>query len=357
LCRPKNGEEISVADMMASATPSRQAKSARIIRGEILVAIPEGPYDGEICANIAKPLLLNPKVTKLLNRSDPLAPKRDNKKTRKTSVRKHSAPLIETVFEESCSFDDRSTTAASTTGRREHEIGVLEEYATVQKALQNAAEAAATSNAEIVSDDNISALFPIQGLSANMWKSNMTNLQSRSQLQRSTSIGDSASSVISHDNSFVGGIPFDSSMTGNNMDDSLSLCSSCCTDSQYRLKRLRRRRIHRPLSNTRKWNTSYQFMLTSAFVLIVMVLRYVMVSSGKENESAATPEIVSSGFSGVMEMAQVVLAFYIFCKWQNFLNGQEDPMNHPIYQVMRKSLKYFESYVTLRNNDREYSKE
>jgi len=354
LCRPKNGEEISV-DMMASASPSEETTSARITRGEILVAIPTGPYDSLICAKIAKPLLLNPRVTKLLNRSDPLAPKRDKKKTRKSSsVRKHLAPFIETVPEESCSFDDEST-GASTTGKREREIAASKERDMVQKALQNAAEAAATSNAEIICDHNNSTpSFPVQDISTDMWKSNMNHLRSRSMLRRGTSTGDSSSTIISQE-SFDSGVPFDTSVVSTTMDDSLSLSASCCTDNQYGLKRIPRRRTRRPRSATKKRYTSFQFLMTSAFVLAIMIVRYIMVSSGqhKESTSVSSRETVSSSFSSVLEMAQVVFAFYLFCKWQKFLKGEEDPMKHPVCRIIKKGWKRIRLYAAYKEYDRE----
>jgi len=74
LCRPKDEGQMSIMtdlDMMASGTV--EGGSANIYRGEILCAIPDG-YSGEQCAKMARPILENQEFSKLMARSDPLAP-------------------------------------------------------------------------------------------------------------------------------------------------------------------------------------------------------------------------------------------------------------------------------------------
>ena len=93
MCR-LDGQALDV-DMMASAASSTSTtgghvECARIIRGEVLVAIPRG-YSAKFCSQIAKPILSNPKVTKLMKKSDPLAPSK-NKKKKKRSSRSSSSP-------------------------------------------------------------------------------------------------------------------------------------------------------------------------------------------------------------------------------------------------------------------------
>jgi putative lipoic acid-binding regulatory protein len=97
LCRPKgNGHHIDL-DMLASGSNGNK-ECAKIIRGEILVAIPTG-YSGPICAKLAEPLLTHPKVQKLLKRSDPLAPKKKKKK-RHSSSRRYKSITVDGVNED-----------------------------------------------------------------------------------------------------------------------------------------------------------------------------------------------------------------------------------------------------------------
>jgi hypothetical protein len=94
LCRPKgNGDRIDL-DMLASGSNGR-TECAKIIRGEILVAIPTG-CSGPMCAKLAQPLLTNPKVQKLLMRSDPLAP---GKKKHRSSSRRYKSITVDGVNE------------------------------------------------------------------------------------------------------------------------------------------------------------------------------------------------------------------------------------------------------------------
>lgn len=75
LCRPNSeGSAASIlTDLDLMASGAVDGGSANIYRGEILVAIPEG-YSGEQCQRYAKPILANQEFSKLLARSDPLAP-------------------------------------------------------------------------------------------------------------------------------------------------------------------------------------------------------------------------------------------------------------------------------------------
>jgi hypothetical protein len=86
LCRPKDGIEMTDMQLMASGSHSKMS-CARIMRGEILVAISSG-YTGEQCAKFAIPILNNQHILKLLTRSDPLAASRKHKKRR--SIRRSS---------------------------------------------------------------------------------------------------------------------------------------------------------------------------------------------------------------------------------------------------------------------------
>ena len=108
LCRPKDGIEITDMALMASGSHCKM-NCARIILGEILVAIPAG-FSGEKCAKLAVPILKNQRIQTLLKRSDPLGMKRKHKKSSRRSSRNsssrrrsgsHSSSRVETVKEES----------------------------------------------------------------------------------------------------------------------------------------------------------------------------------------------------------------------------------------------------------------
>lgn len=90
LCRPKGEEELLDKHLLASqptlAGASGDTNSANITLGEILVAIPQG-YTGPDVAALSKQILDNPKIVKLLKRSDPLAPK----KRRSSRSHRHSS--------------------------------------------------------------------------------------------------------------------------------------------------------------------------------------------------------------------------------------------------------------------------
>lgn len=69
LCRPKDGIEMTAQHVPAGKVPG----GWRIIRGEILIAIPNG-FSGKECMKMGEQILLNPKLVKLLQRRNPLAP-------------------------------------------------------------------------------------------------------------------------------------------------------------------------------------------------------------------------------------------------------------------------------------------
>jgi hypothetical protein len=90
LCRPKGAQELLDKNLLASkptlAGASGDTKSADITMGEILVAIPQG-YSGQDVAALSKQILDNPKIVKLLKRSDPLT----RKKRRSSRSHRHSS--------------------------------------------------------------------------------------------------------------------------------------------------------------------------------------------------------------------------------------------------------------------------
>lgn len=141
LCRPKTEEEIVDHELLASEHRGKSGvESAKITLGEILVAIPDG-YNGADVAVLAKQILSNPKIVKLLKRSDPLAPKRSRRSSkrghRKSSRRSRSKEHVE-VMEK---FDEEDEI------KQDHEKKEQERRMT--EAMKHAAQEAAASNAEI----------------------------------------------------------------------------------------------------------------------------------------------------------------------------------------------------------------
>ncbi|KAI2508879.1 hypothetical protein MHU86_5489 [Fragilaria crotonensis] len=152
MCR-LDGQTLDVDMMASAASPTSQHVScAKIIRGEVLVAIPKG-YTAKFCSQIAKPILLNPKVTKLMKKSDPLAPSK--KKKKKRSSKSSSSPKskyksIEVKSEAAAltsPYAARSTSALHQTPDQ-HERRLL-------KALQRGASEAESTNAEIYSSSSV----------------------------------------------------------------------------------------------------------------------------------------------------------------------------------------------------------
>jgi hypothetical protein len=141
LCRPKTQEEIVDHELLASEPRSNTGvESAKITLGEILVAIPDG-YSGTDVAVLAKQILSNPKIVKLLKRSDPLAPKRSRRSSKrgqkKSSRRSRSKEHVE-VMEK---FDEEDEI--------QQEQEKKESERRMREAMEHAAQKAAASNAEI----------------------------------------------------------------------------------------------------------------------------------------------------------------------------------------------------------------
>lgn len=143
LCRPKTEEEIVDHELLASEPRTNiGVNSAKITLGEILVAIPEG-YSGADVAVLAKQILSNPKIVKLLKRSDPLAPKKSRRSSRrgmrKGARRSRSKEHVE-VMEK---FDEEDEI------KQEQEKKEKEEEQRMKEAIEHAAQEAAASNAQI----------------------------------------------------------------------------------------------------------------------------------------------------------------------------------------------------------------
>lgn len=141
LCRPKTEEEIVDHELLASEPlrANTSVASAKITLGEILVAIPV-EYNGADVAVLAKQILSNPKIVKLLKRSDPLAPKKRRRSSRrlgKGARRSRSKEHVE-VMEK---FDEEDEI------KQEEEKKDSEQK--MREAMEHAAQEAAVSNALI----------------------------------------------------------------------------------------------------------------------------------------------------------------------------------------------------------------
>eukprot|EP00547_Thalassionema_nitzschioides_P002128 CAMPEP_0194212926 /NCGR_PEP_ID=MMETSP0156-20130528/13104_1 /TAXON_ID=33649 /ORGANISM="Thalassionema nitzschioides, Strain L26-B" /LENGTH=651 /DNA_ID=CAMNT_0038940833 /DNA_START=196 /DNA_END=2151 /DNA_ORIENTATION=+ len=342
LCRPDSGEELRVDMMLNSVTgDSNGTQKSRI---EIFVAIPEGGYNGIFCAKIARPILANSRVAKLLSRSDPLVPDRNSSRQhskrhrKKISSKKISALSIDTVHEEECSTINDESTASTLDSlqkkeqrRRERDI-YRREQDKVRKAIQHAAEKAASSNAGIKESDLSASSIPLlEDSSREIWKTTM-NLRSRSTLRRGPSVGDS-SSILSCDQSMESSI-VDNSIASMSMDGSLSLTASC-SESLHGFKRIPRRRTRR--RHAKKQRNSHLTRMAPV-ILVAMVTRYVMVTSGQQGSvnGNAVDEIF-----GFQDATICAFLFYIFCKMQLYLQGDENPMNHPVYRLLNMGWNSF----------------
>jgi hypothetical protein len=139
LCRPNSEsqeeEEISDLDLLVQ-NHDNMKNSAQIVRGEILVAIPLN-YTAKKVASLSQQILVNPRIRRLLESSDPMAKakKKSNRKERHrkshhgSSSRRHAEALNRHAA--MLAEDDNGTML-------------------VQIAMQKAASAAAAANAAIL---------------------------------------------------------------------------------------------------------------------------------------------------------------------------------------------------------------
>jgi hypothetical protein len=170
LCRPKTKEEILNMELLASESHSGVI-SANITLGEILVAIPEG-YTGSDVSVLAKQILSNPKIVKLLKRADPLAPKRSSRSSKRHRSSRHNRSKEHVEVMEK--FDE------------EDEIR-QEQERKMKEAMAHAAQEAAAANALITGGGSISV-----GLTRAMSIASLEEKSVESSLQES--IDDSFSS-------------------------------------------------------------------------------------------------------------------------------------------------------------------
>mmetsp|Transcript_9146 Transcript_9146/g.19812 ORF Transcript_9146/g.19812 Transcript_9146/m.19812 type:complete len:595 (-) Transcript_9146:96-1880(-) len=139
LCRPKTEEEIVDHELLASAPRANTGvESAKITLGEILVAVPDG-YSAPDVAVLAKQILSNPKIVKLLKRSDPLAPKRSRRSSRRGNSQRRSRSKEHVDVMEKFDEEDEM--------KQEQEMKEQEQR--MKKAMEHAAQEAAAANAQI----------------------------------------------------------------------------------------------------------------------------------------------------------------------------------------------------------------
>ena len=140
----------STTSSSSSSKKSKKKTTAAVCTGEILVAIPKDYSVAEV-SRFSHAILTNRRFTKLLRRSNPLAPKaprtkesKSHKKDRKSSSKKSSsrdAVQILEKHEEHGSFDESNSN---------HQGEDEDPHGSMQKAMEKAATAAAQANASIL---------------------------------------------------------------------------------------------------------------------------------------------------------------------------------------------------------------
>ena len=165
LCRPKEDDqslsELSLlASMPTTASKSNNNKNcANICTGEILVAIPQDYTVPEV-TKFSQAILTNRRFTKLLRRSNPLAPREHSKKKeRKSSSRRHKSTSTSSRKKNSLArsrdavhiLEKHDETAEELLNASNHIAanGGVNQEQMMQRALEKAADAAAQANANI----------------------------------------------------------------------------------------------------------------------------------------------------------------------------------------------------------------
>jgi hypothetical protein len=324
LCRPKDGKPIDI-DVMASSKSGDNKECARIVKGELLVAIPNG-YSGSLCARISTPILSNPKVRKLLERSDPLAPKRKKKRSSRRTIE------IEKIIEESESvgtapglaraYDEALRHQQATNLSKGDELLRQKERHSVRKALQSAAIEAASTNAQVDTDlssiDDGSASSAVD-IPVEMWK---TPMSLKSQYTRSDSIG--GSSIESTDCSNT---RCSKSVTSASTSDTYGSLDAEFLDSLKRMPR----KAPRPRRHVRRQHRK-KLIRNMVLVLGAMLLRYIMVRYQQGGAALSTfnsnvaNNFYTIGFDdkfGFWGMIQVGVTLMALAKLQQvYLKGQ-----------------------------------
>jgi hypothetical protein len=276
LCRPKTQEEIVDRELLASET-HLGIRSAKITLGEILVAIPDG-YTGADVAVLAKQILANPKIVKLLKRADPLAPKRSRRSRRhRTSRRSRSKEHVE-VMEK---FDE------------EDEIK-QEQERRMKEAMEHAAQEAAAANAQIPGGGSSGATSGgIGKFTRSMSIGSVEDKSIESSLQES--LDDSYSSWSKS---------FDA-----------SFASSVCSGVSKRQMRRRERQVRRSRIVKR----------AAAMAFVIMLALYFLDPRGYGGVDKQKNELVTEspmGLTGVFQCLFLLLALY---KIERFIRTSTNP--------------------------------
>jgi hypothetical protein len=271
LARPKTKEEIMDKELLASESHTGVV-SANITLGEILVAIPEG-YTGADVAVLAKQILANPKIVKLLKRADPLAPKKSRRSSKKHrgSRRSRSKEHVE-VMEK---FDE------------EDEIK-LEQERKMKEAMAHAAQEAAAANAQIPGGGS----KPVS-LSRAMSITSLEDKSVESSLQES--LDDSFSSWSKS---------FDA-----------SFASSVCSGVSKRQMRRRERHVRR----------SRILKRAAMMAFIIMLALYFLDPRGYSRPDKEKNDLITEspmGMTGVFQCLFLLLTLY---KIERFIRSSNNP--------------------------------
>jgi len=282
LCRPKTEEEIVDHELLASEPRGNTGvESAKITLGEILVAIPEG-YDGTDVAVLAKQILSNPKIVKLLKRSDPLAPKRSRRSgrrgSRKSSHRSRSKEHVE-VMEK---FDEEDEI------KQEHDK--KEQERKMREAMEHAAQEAAASNAQIPGNANTNMI--------NMDDGKITLSSSVVSIDSSNGEEKSVESTLQES--------LDDSYSSWSKSFDASFASSVCSGVSKRSVRRRDRHSRRMRIIQRSIVTGFVIMLAMYFL---DPRGYQRSDQEKLQDQAATTEN-PMGLTGILQCLFLLLSLY-----------------------------------------------
>ena len=143
LCRSSSDdpEEREIADLdLLVQNHDNMKNSAQVVRGEILVAIPIG-YSARRIAKLSQQILVNPRICRLLESSNPLEPKLQRKKK---TVRKDGRHR-----RSSARSSSRKVSVKVVDNKHEETTNMPSPTMSVQHAMENAASAAAAANAAV----------------------------------------------------------------------------------------------------------------------------------------------------------------------------------------------------------------
>ncbi|OEU22550.1 hypothetical protein FRACYDRAFT_232708 [Fragilariopsis cylindrus CCMP1102] len=286
LCRPKTQEEIVDHELLASEPRSNTGvESAKITLGEILVAIPDG-YNGTDVAVLAKQILSNPKIVKLLKRSDPLAPKRSRRSSKrghkKTSRRSRSKEHVE-VMEQ---FDEEDEI------KQEQEKKESERR--MREAMEHAAQKAAASNAEIPGSTNPSSINNIINGGNIVRSPSIVSLDGSGSIEEEKSVESSLQESI------------DESYSSWSKSFDASFASTVCSGLSKRSFRRRDRHSRRMRIIQRSVVTAFVIMLAMYFL---DPRGYQRSDQEKLEDQAATTEN-PMGLTGILQCLFLLLSLY-----------------------------------------------